>query len=135
MIDKENEENDKMSVYVKYASESVYKIRCSKVSENGKYLALGLEEGSLLVWSIKSESEQYCLDKHKETVTVVCFLKEDYVISGGMDGTVHIYSLQREDLLDEAKVLMKRRNTFQGHKNTILNIKVSDMGLAMAIDS
>jgi WD40 repeat protein len=62
-------------------------------SENGCFLAAGLKEGTIVVWDLMIDAEKCYLDKHAKEVTQMGFFENWKLISGSLDGVVHIYDI------------------------------------------
>ena len=54
----------------------LYPIKTSGVSKSGVFIALGLSDGSVVVWSLIDNKEAYQLDKHVQAVTNISFLDD-----------------------------------------------------------
>lgn len=71
----------------------LYPIIASAINKSSTFLALGLMDGSVIIWDTNINTEKCYLDKHKLSVTCLSFYNEWYLISGSMDGTVNMYDL------------------------------------------
>lgn len=71
------------------------------------YLGLGLIDGTVIIWDLELNSEKYILDKHKKEANKLRFLDDKYLVSSGLDGTVHISCMRT------GESVMKRTNLFQ----------------------
>jgi WD40 repeat protein len=56
-------------------------------------LAAGLKEGTIVVWDLMIDAEKCYLDKHAKEVTQMGFFENWKLISGSLDGVVHIYDI------------------------------------------
>jgi WD40 repeat protein len=56
-------------------------------------MALGLREGTIVVWDLVIDAEKCYLDKHQKEVTELKFFENWKLISGSQDGGVHIYDI------------------------------------------
>jgi WD40 repeat protein len=101
-------------------------LACSK---DGCSLAVGLQDGTTCVFDTYLLMERCYLDRHKKAVTCLEFF-EGRVVSGGEDGSVMLHDAE------SGKCLMRRVNIFKAPMPySIVQLLVSDVGLAVAIDS
>jgi WD40 repeat protein len=82
-----------------------------------------------MVWDLDLNCEKWILDKHQKEVNRVRFLEDKYLISSGMDGTIHI------SCMETGENVMKRTNLFKETNYSIVGLDISGSGLAMALDS
>ena len=122
----------------------LYPLSCLALSQSSSFLALGLIQGSVIIFDIPLKQEKYYLDKHQAEVTHLVFCDDWRLVSGAFDGSVHIY-----DILESGKIVMKRTNQFRRgtvsleayQQNAklrgewgIVGLGVSNSGVAVAID-
>lgn len=71
----------------------IYPIMTSAINKSTTFLALGLRDGSVVIWDLNLNTVKCFLDKHRKAVTCIQFYDNWYVISGSVDGTVNMYDL------------------------------------------
>ena len=71
----------------------LYPIEASAINKSGTFLALGLNDGSVVIWDLNLNCVKSFLDKHKRSVTCIEFYEDWYLISGSKDGTINMYDL------------------------------------------
>ena len=97
-------------------------------------------QGSILILDIATLQEKFYLDKHQASVSQVLFCDDWRLVSGAMDGSIHIY-----DILDQGKLVMKRTNQFRKMKSSLSSkpdlrshgiacLGVSGSGVAVVLD-
>jgi len=65
-----------------------------------------------------------------QEITCLSFLENWRLVSGSKDGSVHLHDIEK------GKMMMKRTNVFmEKRSNEIIDISVSDSGLAFVLDS
>ena len=74
-------------------------------SVDGKYLLLASEDGTISVWDTKDYSKPYQrLRGHLGSVVVACFTRDGkYILSGGVDDEMYLYSVETGDTLKSIK--------------------------------
>jgi WD40 repeat protein len=68
-------------------------ISASAVDESTGWLALGLSDGSVCVYSNAIATVRHILSKHNGPVTALTFCGQKFLVTGGRDATVHVYAL------------------------------------------
>lgn len=76
------------------------------MSEDQSLLACGLKDGTIAIWDMYTDSLKFNLDKHKMEVSHLAFFEVYRLLSGSVEGEVHL------DDLSTAHLVMKRTNIF-----------------------
>lgn len=127
---KKTQENSLAIAKTREFFEVLYRIECSAVNKSCSFLALGLEDGSVLIFDLLLREEHGYLDKHKAAVTNIRFFEEWSVVSGSSDGSVHLYNIK------EKALVMKRSNIFKPEPGLqIKALEISEAGVALVIDN
>lgn len=121
---------DRIEPSMKWKGQTIYEIKKSAISLKQQYLALGMKDGSVVVWDLELRVQRYILDKHSTAVTGLSFLGDSFVVSGSEDGSVHAHCMQT------GRTVMKRTNLFrQTVAYGVVAMDVSSLGLAVSLDS
>jgi WD40 repeat protein len=110
---------------------NIYEISATALSlPDQQYLACGLVNGAVTVWSTNTANIIYNTDKHQGAVTALRFFEGWKLISGSSRGEVQIDNIVT--LANE----VKRTNIFESKVDyPIANIRVCELGLAFVIDA
>ena len=73
-----------------------YKISYAELTsfdENTQMLACGMIDGGIVVLDLVLGVERFILDRHPSKVTALAFYEDKILVSGSMDGSVHMYDI------------------------------------------
>lgn len=109
---------------------TIYPITSTAISEDGSLLSIGLRDGTVQVWDLKTAMLKHNFNKHPSMVKTIGFFEVYKLISGGEDGSVLIHDLEKGETVQE------RTNVFESKtKYSILDINISPIGVAFVLDS
>lgn len=99
--------------------------RCIAVSPCGTYLAMGSEQGRLLIWELSSGSLLVAIDAHYQEISSLGFSQDSaYVITGSSDSRVLVWSMldfvDTETNFDEIKPV----HSWTHHSLSVTAVKV-----------
>ena len=84
-------------------------ITCSAVSSDSVLLAVGLSDGSVVVFDTNVRSERYVLQRHAAAVTKLTLLGASLLASYAADGTLHGYDISSDPETGLGKLVFRRR--------------------------
>lgn len=107
---------------------TIYPITNVAINKSKAFLAIGMADGSVVIWDLLYRIEKYSLDKHRLAVTAIEFFEDWRIISGGTDGTVILHDLQNRDNTKKYEHVYKLKD------NPIIGITINESGLAFILD-
>jgi WD40 repeat protein/HEAT repeat protein/uncharacterized protein YjbI with pentapeptide repeats len=91
---------------------------CLRFSHDSKLLAAGRSDGVIIVWDNPSKNRpKFELLGHRSRIKTMIFsLSDQILISGGLDATIRIWSMDNGEIL----------STLRGHTNSVNSLSLSD---------
>jgi len=98
--------------------------------EERQSLALGLQDGGIVVMDMALGLEQHYIEKHPSAVTTLAFYEDKVLMSGSVDGRVNLCDL---DSTEDPKRIFKAQNCMD-RKVPVAQVVTSDFGVGAALD-
>ncbi len=98
--------------------------------ENTQLVGVGLLDGAVIVIDLVLGFEKYFLQKHPAEVSALAFWEDKVLVSGSIDGRVHLHDLEDED---ENRRMHKCANC-QDRRIPVAKIMAADYGIGIVVD-
>jgi len=122
-------ENDVEALQPSASLMTIYPISCATINKSLSFLAVGMVDGSVVVYDLLIQAEKQALDRHLSEVTQMEFFEDWRLITGSKDGGVNLYDLQ-----DISKT-KKYEHVYKVKGNSIVSIQVNEAGMAFVLDN
>lgn len=93
-------------------------VKCSTVSESGKWLVTGGTDETIRIFDLNTRLEFGALHRHKGTISCVEFFADSHLLSGGEDGKIFLWSCDKWVCSSKLK----------GHEGSVLGLSVHPSG-------
>ena len=119
-----------------------YPITCTSVSSRNIFLAIGCNDGTIILWDLELSTIKSTLDRHLKEVSCLCFFEQWMQCSGGLDGSVHLYDISNVKSDMDPSLFMDKKNFFtinskeksMEDSNEVKSICASENGLLLVVD-
>jgi hypothetical protein len=116
-------------------------ISCSEIDTTGSLLALGLQDGTVIVWDTHAGVEYCITGRHRANVTCVGIHRQQYVVSGSEDKLLYVYDISSTGAHNAAHVFSAKVEPrlvalINDFGTQVLNVNCfSDVPIAVVIDA
>ena len=89
-------------------------VYCMALDDTGLWMASGGRDSCCRIWDVRTRKQELVLTGHEQTVSSV-LIKDNHIITGGMDSTIRVYDRRNGDMIQGLTLHVKGVRSLVAH--------------------